>query len=105
MRLPAKTARWKRCVPRLALINVWISKCFYLHSLQLSGDAERRRVEVLLKRRLGLGHKPIDGLLPSHQLDHPLFHDATQRRAGIVIKDAEVALLEGGDFFEQVWRQ
>ncbi len=35
MRLPPKTARWKRCVPRLALINVWISKGFYLHSLQL----------------------------------------------------------------------
>src|SRR5215813_11593537 len=34
MRLPPKTARWKRCVPRLALINVWISKGFYLHSLQ-----------------------------------------------------------------------
>jgi hypothetical protein len=25
---PAETARWKRCVPRLALINVWISKGF-----------------------------------------------------------------------------
>src|SRR6266542_5870792 len=35
MRLPPKTARWKRCVPRLALINVWISKGFYLHSLHL----------------------------------------------------------------------
>jgi hypothetical protein len=31
----AETARWKRCVPRLALINVWISKGFYLHSIQL----------------------------------------------------------------------
>src|SRR5215510_1387920 len=102
MRLPAKTARWKRCVPRLALINVWISKGFYLHSLHLSGDAERRRVEVLLKRRLGLGHKPIDGLLPGHQLYQPLFHDGAQRGAGIVIKDAEVALLESREFFEQV---
>src|SRR6266540_2090567 len=33
---PAETVRWKRCVPRLALINVWISKGFYLHSLQLN---------------------------------------------------------------------
>jgi hypothetical protein len=33
---PAETARWKRCVPRLALINVWISKGFYLHSLQIN---------------------------------------------------------------------
>jgi hypothetical protein len=32
----AETARWKRCVPRLAPINVWISKGFYLHSLQLT---------------------------------------------------------------------
>jgi hypothetical protein len=31
---PSETARWKRCVPRLALINVLISKAFYLHSLQ-----------------------------------------------------------------------
>jgi len=32
---PAETARWKRCVPRLPLINVWISKGFYLHMLQI----------------------------------------------------------------------
>jgi hypothetical protein len=38
---PAKTARWKRCVPRLAIINVWISKGFYLHTLQLYGKAWR----------------------------------------------------------------
>src|SRR5262245_5707370 len=36
MRLPPKSARWKRCVPRLAIINVWISKGFYLHSLHLA---------------------------------------------------------------------
>src|SRR5215510_973349 len=35
MRLRPKTARWKRCVPRLALINVWISKGLYLQSPQL----------------------------------------------------------------------
>src|SRR5262245_2283652 len=34
MRL-ASRARWKRCVPRFALSNVWNSKGFYLHSLQL----------------------------------------------------------------------
>jgi hypothetical protein len=33
---PAETARWKRCVPRLALFNVWISKGFYLHTLHLN---------------------------------------------------------------------
>src|SRR6266536_4793010 len=36
---PAETARWKRCVPRLALINVWISKGFYLHSLHLNQNS------------------------------------------------------------------
>jgi hypothetical protein len=32
---PAETARWKRCLPRLAPINVWISKGFYSHRLRL----------------------------------------------------------------------
>src|SRR5262245_41948410 len=53
MRLPPKTARWKRCVPRLALINVWISKGFYLHSLQLieaciEGDSNMTRKTLLV---------------------------------------------------------
>src|SRR5262245_49588180 len=65
-----------------------------LRVAELSGCAERRRVKVLLKCRLGRGHKPIDGLLPGHQLYQPLFHDGAQRGAGVVIKDAEVAILE-----------
>src|SRR5262245_14228253 len=73
---------------------VSISVQWSVRVAELSGDAERRRVEVLLKCRLGLGHKPIDGLLPGHQLYQPLFHDGAQRGAGVVIKDAEVALLE-----------
>jgi hypothetical protein len=30
--LPAETARWKRCVPRFAPINVLMAMDFYLHS-------------------------------------------------------------------------
>ena len=35
--LPAVAARWKRCVPRFAPINVLIAMDFYLHSLQIVG--------------------------------------------------------------------
>jgi hypothetical protein len=34
----AETARWKRCEPRLAPINVLIAKIFYLHSFQLNEE-------------------------------------------------------------------
>jgi hypothetical protein len=33
---PARTARWKRRVPRFAPINVLIANWFYLHALQLT---------------------------------------------------------------------
>jgi hypothetical protein len=36
--LPAETARWKRCVPRFAPINVLIAMDFYLHSLQITEE-------------------------------------------------------------------
>src|SRR5215475_15360939 len=50
MRLPPKTARWKRCVPRLALINVWISNGFYLQSGARAPVLEvtMRKIQLLL---------------------------------------------------------
>src|SRR5262247_1145045 len=54
MRLPPKTARWKRFVPRLALINVWISKDIYMHSLHLINRISLTVVFVMILTAPGI---------------------------------------------------
>ena len=52
--LPAETARWKRCMPRYAPINVLIAMDFYLHSLQVIGKVDGRGLNQTLTRRFSV---------------------------------------------------
>ena len=54
----AETARWKRCAPRLATINVLIAKRVYLHlhRLQLSWTSKRYCYETQARVLTALDH-------------------------------------------------
>ena len=73
MRLPTKTARWKRCVPRLALINVWISRGFYLHSLQSSIKSVILAITRI--RRRTKSFRPVPMSLPKSKVSVSILID------------------------------
>src|SRR5215475_9251058 len=97
MRLPPKTARWKRCVPRLALINVWISKGFYLQSGARAPVLEvtMRKIQLLLIICL-LAAAPSAGQEPTIVIRAGMLLDGkggSQRDTYIAIRGSKIVMV------------